>query len=155
MDLTKLRPREQMVMILRWGLKDGKKRTLEEVAEELGTTRERVRQIEQKAVTTLRGPTLKQLCDLVKPLMVLHSFDKTDEYWQVSIANRTGPKAFEPITEMHRHKGLIDAVRLAVAEFIMLMNGKPVPKPISFKEALATIDEHMKKVGMETSGHED
>jgi len=51
-DLT---PREQMVLRYRYGLGDGEAMTLEEIGRELGVTRERVRQIEQKALLKLRS----------------------------------------------------------------------------------------------------
>ena len=47
--------REQQVLILRFGLKDGKPRTLEEVGQHFNVTRERIRQIEGKALTKLRN----------------------------------------------------------------------------------------------------
>lgn len=52
---TCLIDREQQVLILRFGLKDGKPRTLEEVGQHFNVTRERIRQIEGKALTKLRN----------------------------------------------------------------------------------------------------
>lgn len=52
---TCLTDREQQVLILRFGLKDGKPRTLEEVGQHFNVTRERIRQIEGKALTELRN----------------------------------------------------------------------------------------------------
>jgi RNA polymerase primary sigma factor len=54
--LAHLSPREQDVVRLRFGLDDGKIRTLEEVGKEFGVTRERVRQIESKTLAKLRRP---------------------------------------------------------------------------------------------------
>jgi RNA polymerase primary sigma factor len=54
--LAHLSPREQDVVRLRFGLEDGKIRTLEEVGKEFGVTRERVRQIESKTLAKLRRP---------------------------------------------------------------------------------------------------
>ena len=54
--LAHLTPREQDVVRLRFGLDDGKIRTLEEVGKEFGVTRERVRQIESKTLAKLRRP---------------------------------------------------------------------------------------------------
>ena len=54
--LAHLSPREQDVVRLRFGLDDGKVRTLEEVGREFGVTRERVRQIESKTLAKLRRP---------------------------------------------------------------------------------------------------
>ncbi len=54
--LAHLTPREQDVVRLRFGLDDGKIRTLEEVGREFGVTRERVRQIESKTLAKLRRP---------------------------------------------------------------------------------------------------
>ena len=52
---TCLTDREQQVLILRFGLRDGKPRTLEEVGQHFNVTRERIRQIEGKALTKLRN----------------------------------------------------------------------------------------------------
>ena len=54
--LNQLAPREQDVVRLRFGLDDGKIRTLEEVGKAFGVTRERVRQIEAKTLAKLRRP---------------------------------------------------------------------------------------------------
>ena len=55
--LDTLTPREKKVLILRFGLKDGRARTLEEVGKEFNVTRERIRQIEAKALRKLRHPS--------------------------------------------------------------------------------------------------
>jgi len=54
--LNTLTPRESRVIRLRFGLDDGRSRTLEEVGAEFGVTRERIRQIEAKAIRKLRHP---------------------------------------------------------------------------------------------------
>ena len=53
--LRKLPEREEQVLRLRFGLDDGRERTLEEVGREFNVTRERIRQIEAKALRRLRG----------------------------------------------------------------------------------------------------
>lgn len=55
--LDSLTPRESRIMRLRFGLEDGRSRTLEEVGQEFNVTRERIRQIEAKALRKLRHPT--------------------------------------------------------------------------------------------------
>ena len=55
--LDTLTPREKRVLQLRFGLDDGRSRTLEEVGHEFGVTRERIRQIEAKALRKLRHPS--------------------------------------------------------------------------------------------------
>ncbi len=54
--LKTLTPREESVLKLRFGLVDGKQRTLEEVGKQFNITRERIRQIEAKALRKLRHP---------------------------------------------------------------------------------------------------
>ena len=55
--LSTLTPREEKVLKLRFGIEDGRTRTLEEVGKEFNVTRERIRQIEAKAIRKLRHPT--------------------------------------------------------------------------------------------------
>ena len=55
--LETLTPREEKVLKLRFGLDDGRPRTLEEVGKEFNVTRERIRQIEAKALRKLRHPS--------------------------------------------------------------------------------------------------
>jgi RNA polymerase primary sigma factor len=55
--LASLTPRERKVLELRFGLEDGRSRTLEEVGREFHVTRERIRQIEAKALRKLRHPS--------------------------------------------------------------------------------------------------
>jgi RNA polymerase primary sigma factor len=55
--LKTLTPREEKVLRLRFGIEDGRSRTLEEVGREFKVTRERIRQIEAKALRKLRHPS--------------------------------------------------------------------------------------------------
>jgi RNA polymerase primary sigma factor len=68
--LRSLAPREREVIELRFGLKDGTPRTLDEVAKQYGITRERIRQIEARGILKLRQPTratrLEEFADVVE-----------------------------------------------------------------------------------------
>ncbi|NLT57927.1 MAG: sigma-70 family RNA polymerase sigma factor, partial [Clostridiales bacterium] len=65
--LGTLTPREERVLKLRFGLEDGRARTLEEVGKEFNVTRERIRQIEAKALRKLRHPSRsKRLKDFME-----------------------------------------------------------------------------------------
>lgn len=65
--LDTLKPREEKVLRLRFGLDDGRHRTLEEVGKEFNVTRERIRQIEAKALRKLRHPSRsKKLKDFLR-----------------------------------------------------------------------------------------
>ena len=59
--LDTLTPREEKVLRLRFGLEDGRSRTLEEVGKEFKVTRERIRQIEAKALRKLRHPSRSKI----------------------------------------------------------------------------------------------
>jgi RNA polymerase primary sigma factor len=56
--LAQLNERERRILTLRYGIKDGRHRTLEEVGKEMGMTRERARQIEAEALRRLRSPEI-------------------------------------------------------------------------------------------------
>ena len=65
--LSTLTPREEKVLRLRFGLEDGRSRKLEEVGKEFNVTRERIRQIEAKALRKLRHPSRsKKLKDFLE-----------------------------------------------------------------------------------------
>jgi len=65
--LYTLAPREEKVLRLRFGIDDGRARTLEEVGQQFGVTRERIRQIEAKALRKLRHPSRsKKLKDFLE-----------------------------------------------------------------------------------------
>ena len=63
-SMENLNEREQMILKLRFGIDDGRQRTLEEVGKVYGVTRERIRQIEEKALQKMRKN---------KKLSILHS----------------------------------------------------------------------------------
>lgn len=88
--LDELSCRERDVVALRFGLQDGQDRTLEEVGQALGVTRERIRQIEDKAIGKLKHP-LRLLSGRAAspetllpsiPLEVLDYLDEKFDYWQ-------------------------------------------------------------------------
>lgn len=56
MNDGRLRPREIQILQMRYGLNDGKERELEDIGEELGLSRERIRQIESRALRKMRHP---------------------------------------------------------------------------------------------------
>src|SRR5262249_7072448 len=58
--LNTLTPREQRIIKMRFGLEDGTEHTLEEVGQNFGVTRERIRQIEARALRKLRQPSRKR-----------------------------------------------------------------------------------------------
>ena len=55
--LNTLTPREERIIKMRFGLEDGTEHTLEQVGQNFGVTRERIRQIEAKALRKLRHPS--------------------------------------------------------------------------------------------------
>jgi RNA polymerase primary sigma factor len=72
--LSTLTERERKVLIQRFGLLDGKPKTLEEVGIEFNVTRERIRQIEAKALRKMRHPTrAKQLKAFINPADAVHA----------------------------------------------------------------------------------
>ncbi len=64
--LSELSPREERVLKLRYGLEDGRTHTLEEVGKEFNVTRERIRQIEAKAIRRLRHPSKRNRINIIK-----------------------------------------------------------------------------------------
>ena len=67
-----LTEREQMILKLRFGFDDGCPRTLEEVGKVYNVTRERIRQIEEKALRKLKHPNRKGPLDQYKDFLVNH-----------------------------------------------------------------------------------
>ena len=61
--LSTISEREALILRFRWGLIDGIPKTLEEIADEIGVTRERIRQIENKAISKLKHPTRLELIE--------------------------------------------------------------------------------------------
>ncbi len=76
--LATLKPRERKILEMRFGLADGESYTLEEVGLKFGVTRERIRQIEAKALQRIReSPLIKKLCDYEG--IILEQFKKDVE----------------------------------------------------------------------------
>lgn len=67
--LGTLSKREETVLRLRFGVDDGVQRTLEEVGQIFNVTRERIRQIEAKAIKKLRDPSRRKIFDPLKELL--------------------------------------------------------------------------------------
>lgn len=68
MTLTELKPEEQQVLTLRYGLDDGRFRSLDEVGAQLGLRRDQVRKIEGRALRKLRHPHVaRRLADVSVP----------------------------------------------------------------------------------------
>jgi RNA polymerase primary sigma factor len=82
--LDSLTERERNVLSLRFGLKDGYSRTLEEVGRQFKVTRERIRQIEAKALRKMRHPTR---------IRQLHGFFEADQ----SSVNKPKPEALRQL----------------------------------------------------------
>jgi RNA polymerase primary sigma factor len=59
--MSNLTDRETRILEMRYGLKDGREHTLEEVGQEFSVTRERIRQIELKAIRKLQHPALSRV----------------------------------------------------------------------------------------------
>jgi RNA polymerase primary sigma factor len=77
--VDQLEPREKEVIELRFGLRDGHHRTLQELGDELGVTRERIRQIEAKALRRLRHPAgSKLLRDFAQEVPIEQRFADSD-----------------------------------------------------------------------------
>src|SRR6185436_19903893 len=80
--LASLAPRERKVLELRFGLEDGRSRTLEEVGREFHVTRERIRQIEAKALRKLRHPSRsKKLRDYLEYTLLSHKRGTGGQKW--------------------------------------------------------------------------
>ena len=58
--MHELKKREQEILKARYGFEDGVEKTLEEIGQSFGVTRERIRQIEAKAIKKLSSPTKKK-----------------------------------------------------------------------------------------------
>lgn len=70
--LTTLKPQEEKALKLRYGIEDNQPRTLEETAREFNLTRERIRQIEAKALRKLRHPSRSErLRPFLEPTIIL------------------------------------------------------------------------------------
>ena len=109
-DSLPLTPREEKVLKLRFGIEDGRTRTLEEVGKEFNVTRERIRQIEAKALRKLRHPSRsKKLKDFLSGMK--------SPRWESSsspmgVSRETGSWAIFKISLIHRQavRGPGDAV---------------------------------------------
>lgn len=73
--LDTLTPREKKVLSLRFGLEDGRQRTLEEVGQEFNVTRERIRQIEAKALRKLRPSEPQQKAERLSGVNKVSKWD--------------------------------------------------------------------------------
>ena len=81
--LETLSPREKRVLELRFGLEDGRLRTLEEIGQEFGVTKERIRQIEGKALRKLRHPSRSRRLEkfLISPTEPTRTEVENEQLW--------------------------------------------------------------------------
>ena len=86
--LGTLTEREQKVLRLRFGLDDGRARTLEEVGKEFNVTRERIRQIEAKALRKLRHPSRNR--KLKDYLTKDEKHEGSTDFQKIKNSSRTG-----------------------------------------------------------------
>jgi RNA polymerase primary sigma factor len=111
--LRSLTEREKEVLILRFGLLDGIQRTLEEIGRHFKVTRERIRQIEAKALRKMRHPTrMRQLQGLFEGQVDIyeHSFDQfiSDDELTPDVSDKAGDSlppggALEAFMNEERH----------------------------------------------------
>lgn len=114
--LLTLPPKQRRIVVGRFGLKNGKIETLQEIGDELGITRERVRQIEEQALKKVRGKTKEDGEEII-------SFAKKH------LASAGGVKLDKDFTEDVLHGMKIDAKTKNVREkikFILLVSGDPM-----------------------------
>jgi RNA polymerase primary sigma factor len=121
--LESLEPREREVILLRMGLIDGESHTLEKLGRRFKVTRERIRQIEAKALKKLRHPTrMGELAGLLE--------GGPEE--QINIVNRPAPKLKQIIRDREKQPLLKDTNK-PVSPTTQSLSNKPTPLPIENK----------------------
>ena len=96
--LGTLTEREQKVLRLRFGMSDGRARTLEEVGKEFDVTRERIRQIEAKALRKLRHPSRKEKIKRLFGLRRWLNYQKDYRQWRILSHGECVLRMWEQIT---------------------------------------------------------
>lgn len=87
LDNSLLTSREKQVIVMRFGLDDGRRKTLEEVGTYFGITRERIRQLEAKALRKLRVPAKKMFKDTSDPQALMQYQRRKEKQQKPSIQN--------------------------------------------------------------------
>ena len=139
--LDTLSSREKEVMELRLGLKDGRVRTLEEVGQHFGVTRERIRQIEAKSLRRMHkngmpSGTISQLIEMLQKYPSILEFVKDEPKKTIKFENESEDQLYQLLCSEYRNGGMNSGGSVAAFWF-------------SFDEIIEWIDkEYLKKTSV-------